>query len=111
MLGDAIHAMSPARGSGANTALQDAALLCRTLTGADGNEADGNEADGNGAARNARPTGNGSDLLTAVGDYEEQMRAYGYAAVAASSQAEAEIGMRRHRLMFWLYRRLTGTSA
>ena len=111
VLGDAIHAMSPARGSGANTALQDAALLCRTLTGADGNEADGNEADGNGAARNARPTGNGSDLLTAVGDYEEQMRAYGYAAVAASSQAEAEIGMRRHRLMFWLYRRLTGTSA
>ena len=106
MLGDAIHAMSPARGSGANTALQDAALLCRTLTGAAGNEAAGNE-----AARNARPTGNGSDLLTAVGDYEEQMRAYGYAAVAASSQAEAETGMRRHRLMFWLYRRLTGTSA
>jgi 2-polyprenyl-6-methoxyphenol hydroxylase-like FAD-dependent oxidoreductase len=96
VLGDAIHAMSPARGSGANTALQDAALLCRTLTG---------------AARNARPTGNGSDLLTAIGDYEEQMRAYGYAAVAASSQAEAETGMRHHRLMFWLYRRLTGTSA
>ena len=37
VLGDAIHAMSPARGSGANTALQDAALLCRTLTGATGN--------------------------------------------------------------------------
>ena len=36
VLGDAIHAMSPARGSGANTALQDAALLCRTLTGVAG---------------------------------------------------------------------------
>jgi hypothetical protein len=37
------------------------------------------------------------------------MRDYGYAAVAASSQAEAETGMRRNRLMFWLYRRMTGT--
>jgi hypothetical protein len=36
------------------------------------------------------------------------MREYGYAAVAASSQAEAEAGLRRNRLMFWLYRRVTG---
>ncbi len=42
---------------------------------------------------------------------EKQMREYGYAAVAASSQAEAETGMRHNRLMFWLYRRMTGTSA
>ena len=37
------------------------------------------------------------------------MRDYGYAAVAASRAAEAETGMRRNRLMFWLYRRTTGT--
>jgi len=102
VLGDAIHAMSPARGSGANTALQDAALLCRTLTEA-----------GTGAGRTrtgAGRTGTGADgdrLIAAVGDYEGQMREYGYAAVAASRQAEAETGMRRHRLMFWLYRRMT----
>ena len=91
VLGDAIHAMSPARGSGANTALQDAALLCRTLTGAERA---------------------GGDLIAAVGECQRQMRNYGYAAVAAvaaSGQAEAETGMRHNRLMFWLYRRMTGT--
>jgi 2-polyprenyl-6-methoxyphenol hydroxylase-like FAD-dependent oxidoreductase len=31
MLGDAIHTMTPGRGVGANTALRDAALLCRNL--------------------------------------------------------------------------------
>jgi 2-polyprenyl-6-methoxyphenol hydroxylase-like FAD-dependent oxidoreductase len=82
VLGDAIHAMSPARGSGANTALQDAALLCRLLTM------------------------DGSDVVAAIGDYERQMREYGYAAVAASRQAEAQTGARRNRLLFWLYRRL-----
>ncbi|MGE5291859.1 MAG: FAD-dependent monooxygenase [Micromonosporaceae bacterium] len=43
VVGDAIHAMSPARGSGANTALQNAGLLCRTLTDAarDGSAPDG----------------------------------------------------------------------
>ena len=85
VLGDAIHAMSPARGSGANTALKDAALLSRLL----------------GAA-----AADGADVVAAIGDYERQMREYGYAAVAASRQAEAETGARRHPLLFWLYRRL-----
>jgi 2-polyprenyl-6-methoxyphenol hydroxylase-like FAD-dependent oxidoreductase len=90
VLGDAIHAMSPARGSGANTALQDAALLCRCL------------------ARTLARTlvGGASDVVVAVGEYERQLRDYGYAAVAASRQAETELGARGHRLMFWPYRRL-----
>jgi len=85
VLGDAIHAMSPARGSGANTALKDAALLSRLL--------------GTAAA-------DGSDVVAAIGDYEQQVREYGYAAVAASRQAEAETGARRNPLLFWLYRHL-----
>jgi 2-polyprenyl-6-methoxyphenol hydroxylase-like FAD-dependent oxidoreductase len=110
VLGDAIHAMSPARGSGANTALQDAALLCRTLTGAAGTGAAGTGAAGTAATGNGVAV-NGDDLLAAVGDYETQMREYGYAAVAASSQAETETGLRHNRLMFWLYRRMTGPPA
>jgi len=85
VLGDAIHAMSPARGSGANIALQDAALLSSALTSA---------------------AADGADVVAAIGDYERQMREYGYAAVAASRQAEAETGARRNRPLFWLYRRL-----
>jgi 2-polyprenyl-6-methoxyphenol hydroxylase-like FAD-dependent oxidoreductase len=98
VLGDAIHAMSPARGSGANTALQDAALLSRTLTAA---RADGTSADGV-----AGDAAGGAEVVAAIGEYERQMRKYGYAAVAASRQAEAETGARRHRLPFWLYRHL-----
>ncbi|MEY9847266.1 FAD-dependent oxidoreductase [Streptacidiphilus sp. MAP5-3] len=85
VLGDAIHAMSPARGSGANTALQDAGLLCHVLTEAAPDE---------------------KSLLAAVGAYEAQMREYGNAAVEASRKAEAEYARRRGGPMFWLYRRL-----
>jgi 2-polyprenyl-6-methoxyphenol hydroxylase-like FAD-dependent oxidoreductase len=111
VLGDAIHAMSPARGSGANTALRDAALLRRTLASAGAGTVEGGR-----TADDVRPIPNGDGpvadgdgLIAAVGDYETQMREYGYAAVAASRRAEAETGMRRHRLMFWLYRRTAGT--
>jgi 2-polyprenyl-6-methoxyphenol hydroxylase-like FAD-dependent oxidoreductase len=48
LLGDAVHAMSPARGSGANLALLDAAHLCAALTGA-------------------------NDVVTAIGGYEKSL--------------------------------------
>jgi 2-polyprenyl-6-methoxyphenol hydroxylase-like FAD-dependent oxidoreductase len=64
VLGDAIHAMSPARGSGANTALQDAAVLTRELATA------------------------GPDIVAAIAAYEQEMRDYGFAAVQASRDAE-----------------------
>ncbi len=83
VLGDAVHAMSPAGGSGANTALQDAAQLCSALTTA---------ADG--------------DITTAIGHYEHHMRDYGYAAVAASAKAETERGTLRNPLLSWLLRRV-----
>jgi 2-polyprenyl-6-methoxyphenol hydroxylase-like FAD-dependent oxidoreductase len=63
LLGDAIHAMSPARGSGASTALRDAALLATELAA---------------AARGAKTP------VQAVGGYEQQMTGYGFAAVRAS---------------------------
>ena len=85
LLGDAIHAMSPARGSGANTALQDAGVLCQTL---------------------ARAAPARQPLIAAIGGYESQMRDYGFAAVRASREAEAEMGTRRSGIAFWLYRHL-----
>jgi 2-polyprenyl-6-methoxyphenol hydroxylase-like FAD-dependent oxidoreductase len=84
LLGDAIHAMSPARGSGANTALQDAGLLCRLLT----------------------ELGEGESVVGAVGEYETRMREYGFAAVEASKQAEAEVAARGNPVVFWFHRRL-----
>ncbi|MBO3743247.1 FAD-dependent oxidoreductase [Actinoplanes flavus] len=63
LLGDAIHNMTPMAGIGANTALRDADLLRRRLLAAD---------------RGDIP------LHRAVRDYEEEMRGYGFAAVAQS---------------------------
>jgi 2-polyprenyl-6-methoxyphenol hydroxylase-like FAD-dependent oxidoreductase len=63
LLGDAIHTMTPGRGVGANTALRDAALLCRQLRLA----ASGDKT-----------------LLQAVADYEAAMVPYGFARVADS---------------------------
>jgi 2-polyprenyl-6-methoxyphenol hydroxylase-like FAD-dependent oxidoreductase len=63
LLGDAIHTMTPGRGVGANTALRDAALLCRNLT----------------AARDGT-----MPLTRAVRDYEAAMIEYGFEAVLES---------------------------
>ncbi|WP_426512314.1 FAD-dependent oxidoreductase [Dactylosporangium sp. McL0621] len=62
LLGDAIHAMAPPQGSGANLALLDAARLCEALTGP-------------------------GELLPAIGAYETHMTATGFAAVRASLKA------------------------
>ncbi|HEY9027956.1 MAG TPA: FAD-dependent monooxygenase, partial [Burkholderiaceae bacterium] len=60
LLGDAVHAMSPAGGVGANTALRDAAALARAMAGE-------------------------RSSLTAVSAYETAMRAWARAAITASN--------------------------
>jgi 2-polyprenyl-6-methoxyphenol hydroxylase-like FAD-dependent oxidoreductase len=63
LLGDAIHTMTPLQGLGGNTALRDAARLCRNLAQA---------AEGR------------LDVRAALGDYEAQMRRYAGDAVRVS---------------------------
>jgi 2-polyprenyl-6-methoxyphenol hydroxylase-like FAD-dependent oxidoreductase len=65
LLGDAIHTMTPGRGVGANTALRDAALLCRQLV----------------AARDGR-----LPLVAAIHAYETAMIDYGFEAVLKSRE-------------------------
>ncbi|MCW3703297.1 FAD-dependent oxidoreductase [Burkholderia cenocepacia] len=70
LLGDAIHAMSPAGGAGANTALRDAAAL---------------------AARLAGQTANDGDIRHALTRYAEDMRVWATDAVIASDRAAARL--------------------
>ncbi|MFF2078650.1 FAD-dependent oxidoreductase [Kitasatospora sp. NPDC058162] len=61
LLGDAVHAMPPSAGQGANTAFRDAARLCRSLTAVHRGEA---------------------ELIATVEEYELEMLDRGFAAVA-----------------------------
>jgi 2-polyprenyl-6-methoxyphenol hydroxylase-like FAD-dependent oxidoreductase len=70
LLGDAIHAMTPAGGIGANTALRDAELLAKLLS----------EADRSGTA-----------VIDAIAQYEMEMRVYGTAAVQQSLEGAARL--------------------
>jgi 2-polyprenyl-6-methoxyphenol hydroxylase-like FAD-dependent oxidoreductase len=70
LLGDAIHAMTPAGGIGANTAMRDAELLTYQLTVAHRGE---------------------TDLLDAIAEYETQMRLYGTAAVRQSLEGASRL--------------------
>lgn len=63
LLGDAIHTMTPGRGVGANTALRDAALLCRNLI----------------MVHDGR-----KPLIQAIHEYEAEMIEYGFDAVIKS---------------------------
>jgi len=67
LLGDAVHAMPPASGNGANMAFRDASLLHRNLAN---------------AARGSIP------LLRAIGDYEREMRDYAFSAIRSSMTNE-----------------------
>jgi 2-polyprenyl-6-methoxyphenol hydroxylase-like FAD-dependent oxidoreductase len=70
LLGDAIHATTPVGGTGANTALRDAALLTRYL---------------------AEVNGGRGRLLRAIAGYEARMRRYGFAAAQRSLRGAERI--------------------
>jgi salicylate hydroxylase len=65
VLGDAIHSMPPSLGVGANIALRDAEALTRRLTAVHQGEL---------------------STVQAIGQYEQEMRQYGFAAVRASNR-------------------------
>jgi 2-polyprenyl-6-methoxyphenol hydroxylase-like FAD-dependent oxidoreductase len=70
VLGDAIHTMPPVGGHGGNTAMRDASLLARMLASVQRGE---------------------RGLLDAVGEYEDEMRAYGGEAVRAALAGRREL--------------------
>jgi len=70
VLGDAIHAMSPAGGLGANTALHDAFLLTSCLSEA---------------------AGKGTSILEVIADYEEKMRKHSSASILSSNSGGATL--------------------
>jgi len=69
LIGDAIHATTPVGGTGANTALRDAAELCARLRGVT----------------------SGTQMLDAVSGYESVMREYGKAAAVSSLRGAEKI--------------------
>jgi 2-polyprenyl-6-methoxyphenol hydroxylase-like FAD-dependent oxidoreductase len=75
LVGDAVHAMTPAGGNGANTALRDSALLGRLIV-------------------EAWERGNGDQWTDVTEAYEKEMRVYATEAVKASyEQATSQFGI------------------
>jgi 2-polyprenyl-6-methoxyphenol hydroxylase-like FAD-dependent oxidoreductase len=82
LLGDAVHTMTPGRGVGANTALRDAALLCKKLIE---------------VTDELEPKPELKPLIQALHEYEVEMLAYSKDAVLDSRKqmdAVARAGMR-----------------
>jgi 2-polyprenyl-6-methoxyphenol hydroxylase-like FAD-dependent oxidoreductase len=71
LMGDAIHAMLPTMGMGGNTSLRDAAVLAEKLATAKRGEV---------------------ELMTAIGQYEDEMRAFAYPVMEMSADHDARFG-------------------
>jgi 2-polyprenyl-6-methoxyphenol hydroxylase-like FAD-dependent oxidoreductase len=91
VLGDAIHAMPPTAGAGANSAILDADTLRRQLIAADRGEV---------------------TIPAAVGRYEEEMRRYAFKYVAAAERNlrqavnDSRVGLVLARTAFTLINRI-----
>ena len=89
VIGDAVHAMTPAGGIGANTAVRDAALLGRLLVEA------GVGGKGGGKAREGGGSEEGEINIEGItAEYERQMRVYASEAVGLSyGLAKSQFGV------------------